>query len=181
MGRDFNRTDVKCFDVLPRLQLSRLVNRVRWVLKTLCQKNGLEWYLRFIGAGASILGLLEMDRCRHSRKTHVHLILQNLKSVIRDTTWTGYAYAKIGKWLQEGKSQEYNRKDRMDFSHSPTVEGFSCYRLILDLLKGENYEGEPLFTDTGALTNERRKINPSIQRCWKLWELGNALWYCPNF
>jgi hypothetical protein len=178
----------------PRLQLSRLqligslgsknpyVRRMAW--------NGI---VRFIGAGASILGLLEVTGVGTVEKDPRSSDFAKLK--IGDTRydiWTGYAqYARLLAQMVtgEGKSTTGNitEKDRMDtlvrFSQS---KGSPATSLILDLLKGENYEGEPLFTDTtGALQQMKDRLTPlAIQEMLEAMELGganDALMVLPEF
>lgn len=147
----------------PRLQLSRLQ-----VLQSMASKNkyvrdyATKAFVKFMGGGLTLLSALNI--------TGLGTFVWNDprssdfgKLVIGDTRldiWTGYAqYARFAAQLLTGESTSasgytYGKGRGETVGKFIQSKSSPAAGLIIDLFVGEDYEGDPLFSDTGELIEQ---------------------------
>ena len=155
----------------PRLLISRLRLPTYLVSKNpYVRKLAAQAAIRFVGGGAALLGLLKWSGAADVETDPRSADFGKIKiGNTRLDIWTGYAqYARFAAQMitQQSKSASGNISKkglgetvgRFAQSKASPAMGF-----LVDLLRGEDYEGNKLFQDTsGLLTTAEKKFAPLI-------------------
>ena len=150
------------------LQLPRQIGRMFLSDNPYMRKEAAKALLAFVGGGASLVSLLNIT---NNGKTELDPRSGDFGKIIVGKTrldvWRGYIqYARFAAQLLTGerksangnltKDERFNIAFRFLQSKTSPVAG-----LFVDLLRGENYRGEPLFDETtGFIQTARDRLLP---------------------
>src|SRR3990167_2284915 len=151
-----------------RLQLPTTLGKMLTSDNYFLKKEAARALTAFVGGGAMLLGLLELSGVGKGEKNPLAGNFGKLK--VGDTSldiWTGYVqYMRFAAQMMMGATTtaygNTNKKSRMEIalrflqSKTSPLAGF-----MFDILKGEDYQGEPIFKDTaGTLDLVRNRFVP---------------------
>ena len=151
-----------------RLQLPRTLGKMLTSDNYFLKKEAARALTAFVGGGALLLGMLELSGVGKVEKNPLAGDFGKLK--IGNTSldiWTGYVqYMRFAAQMMTGATTtaygNTNKKSRMEIatrflqSKTSPLAGF-----MFDILKGEDYQGEPIFKDTaGTLDLVRNRFIP---------------------
>lgn len=146
------------------LQLPRQIGRMLISPNPYLRKEGATALATFVGGGATLLGLLHATGVG---KVEIDPRSSDFgKLVIGDTRldiWRGYVqYIRLLAQLSTGERKSaygnLNKADRFDIAFRFLQSKASpATGLLVDMLKGENYQGEPLFEGTTGFTKQVRE------------------------
>lgn len=175
---------------MSRLQLPRQLGRMLLSGNPYERKEAATALVTFLGGGASLMGLLNASGIATTSLDPRSADFGKL--VIGDTRldiWTGYLqYMRFAAQLLSGERKSsygnLNKADRSEiafrFLQSKSSPAFG---LLVDLLKGENYMGEPIFNETtGFIKTARNRLVPlAVQDIMDAMEQDgvNGLWTAP--
>jgi len=149
------------------LQLPRQIGRMLLSGNPYMRKEAAKALITFVGGGASLLGLLKAT----GNKVELDPRSGDFGKIIIGETrldiWRGYLqYTRFAAQMITGERKSaygnMNKADRSEIT-SRFIQSKSspAFGLMVDLLKGENYMGKPIFSDTtGFLSTVKEKIVP---------------------
>ena len=150
------------------LQMPRQIGRMLLSKNPYMRKEAAKALITFVGGGTALVGLIN---AAGNKKVELDPRSGDFgKIVVGDTRfdiWRGYIqYIRFAAQLLTGERKSaygnLSKDDRFNIAFRFLQGKFSpAAGLMADLLKGENYRGEPLFSDTtGFLKSARDRVLP---------------------
>lgn len=149
---------------LATLQLPRQIGRMLISDNPYMRKEGAKALVTFVGGGVSLLGLLQLSGVSKIETDPRSGDFAKIKiGETRLDIWRGYVqYARFAAQLLSGERKSaygnMNKAERSEIvSRFMQSKSAPIVGLLADILRGENYQGAPIFNDTTGFSKAARE------------------------